>query len=123
MMNYNKTIADCFFHPRHVGGLDVSISGVVFFSNATFSQGVLIDLYLHSDGNHTVLDMRFKTNGNPYVIAALEWLCRQSVGKKLELLSFNREEYINLLALPFNQVPLVMQIEDVYKEIVSLIIN
>jgi nitrogen fixation NifU-like protein len=106
-----------------VGGLDVSIPGVVFFSNAAFSQGVLIDLYLHSDGNHTVLDMRFKTNGNPYVIAALEWLCRQSVGKKLELLSFNREEYINLLALPFNQVPLVMQIEDVYKEIVSLIIN
>jgi nitrogen fixation NifU-like protein len=64
--------------------------------------------------------MCFKTNGNPYLIASLECLCRQAIGQKLETLQVNHQELINLLEIPFNQVPLVMQVEQVYKEVVRL---
>ena len=116
-MMYNKIVEDCFFHPQHVGVLNVTEPGTVSFSTG---QEVVIELYMHCDEDYTVCSMCFKSNGNPYVIASLEWLCRQSIGKKTDHLHFNHEEFIKILEIPFNQVPVVMQVEDVYKEILSL---
>ena len=122
-MMYNKIVRDCFFNPQHAGSLDLSLSRTAFFSTAEFSQDTVIELYMHCDELYTVHSMRFRSNGNPYVIAALEWLCRQSVGNNLNQLNCDFGGLSKVLEIPFNQSPLLLQVQDVYKELLSLMNN
>ena len=117
---YNKLVENFFFYPKHVGILDINESRTVFFSNYKFSKEVLITLYMHCDSQETVDSITFKTNGNPYVIATLECLCRWTLDKELDYCSFKSNELIQLLDVPFNQVPAILQVQDVYKETVIL---
>ena len=119
-MMYNQIIYDCFFFPRHIGVLDCSIPRTVYFRVENFSQSTITDLYMHCDNDHNILSVCYKTNGNPYIIASLEWLCRQANGKKFEELYFNQEELIKILEIPSNQTPLILYIKDVYTEVLNL---
>lgn len=119
-MMYNKLVEDCFFFPKHVGTLNLSEPRTVFFSTRQFSKEVVISLYMQCDNNKIVHAITFKSNGNPYVIASLEWLCRQTIGKKLEQWCFNCEELIKLFDIPFNQAPVILHVQDVYKEVLML---
>lgn len=120
-MMYNNIVKDCFFRPQHVGVLDVSKPRTVAFSSAVFNQDTIIELYMQFDEQHIVDSMRFKSNGNPYVIAALEWLCRQSVGNSLSQLNCDFTTLSRLLEIPFNQSPVLLQVQDVYRELLRLV--
>lgn len=121
-MMYNKLVEECFFFPQHVGILELSEPRTVFFSNAEFSQE-LIAWYLQCDSNKIVKAIEFKSNGNPYMIAALEWISRQSIGKQLEHCFFNYNELIRLLEVPFTQAPSILKVQDAYMELVRLMCN
>lgn len=119
-MMYNKIVHDCFFFPRHIGILDCSIPRTVYFRVGHFSQNTIIDLYMQCDSARKVIEVCYKTNGNPYLIAALEWLCRQTNGKNFDELHLNQEELIKLLEIPTNQTPLILYVKDVYTEVLNL---
>jgi nitrogen fixation NifU-like protein len=121
MMIYNKVVQDCFFEPRHTGSIALDSLGVVYFRCEQTKQGALIELYMQCDVKGLITRMCFKTNGNPYVIAALEWLCRESEGKWFDDLSpLHYQTLIQILEIPMPEFPIALQVEDVYKEIMGL---
>ena len=119
-MMYNQIVQNCFFSPRHIGVLDCSLPRTVYFRAEEFTQKTSTALYMQCDEDHNVRAICYKTNGNPYIIASLEWLCRQAMGRKCEELYFNSEELIKTLEIPANQTPLVLYIKDVYSEVLNL---
>ncbi|CEG57176.1 iron-sulfur cluster assembly scaffold protein [Legionella fallonii] len=121
-MMYNERVEDCFFLPRHVGILDLNVPLTVHFSSIQKNQSVTrIDLYLQCTGDTLITKACFKATGNPYVIAALEWLCRQIEGRKLDCLKeMNYQILVKELEIPQNQYPIALQVEDVYKEVFTL---
>lgn len=121
-MMYNKIVQDCFFLPKHVGVLDLSASLTVHFRSKQINQSMTkIDLYLQCTETALIYKACFKTIGNPYVIAALEWLCRQIEGRALDNLPLiNYQILIKELEIPTHQYPVAIQVEDVYKEVLTL---
>lgn len=119
-MMYNKIVHDYFFLPQHVGALDCSEPRTVCYSTKNFNPVLIIDLYMRCEETYIVSSICYKTNGNPYVIASLEWLCRQSLGKKYAELCFNQEALTKLLEIPFNQIPVVLSVKEVFQEVLNL---
>lgn len=121
-MMYNKVVQDCFFLPRHVGLMDLSAPLTVHFSSSQKNQSfTTIDLYLQCIKNGLIKRACFRATGNPYVIAGLEWLCRQIEGRSLDNLApINYQLLIKELEIPTNQYPIALQVEDVYKEVLAL---
>lgn len=120
-MMYNKTVQDCFFHPRHVGVLDLANPYVVHFRREYSNKVIVIDLYMQCINNGLINKISYKTNGNPFIIAALEWLSRQLEGVELNNISlFNHQLLIKELEIPMIQYPVALQIEDVCKEVFAL---
>lgn len=121
-MRYNRIVEEYFFNPEHVGILDLSVPRTVCVSSADFSSNrTVIKLYMHCDKQHIVVAMRFKTNGNPYTIALLEWLCRETIGNNISQLDYSYEQLVARFEIPFTQAPTALQVYDVYKEILNLI--
>ncbi|MDI1351507.1 MAG: iron-sulfur cluster assembly scaffold protein [bacterium] len=120
-MMYNKVVTDCFFHPKHVGLLDLSNPLVVHFRAKQYKNGTLIDLYMQGNTNNAIEKICYKTNGNPYIIAALEWLCREVEGKRFDQLPLiNYQILINVLDISINQLPAAVHIEQIYQYVLSL---
>ncbi len=132
-MMYNELVEDCFFLPRHVGILDLQAPLTVHFVSIQKNQSITrIDLYVQCAENALIRKACFKATGNPYVIAALEWLCRQIEGKKLDCLEWRSDQknnpqdkqlyqiLVKELEIPQNQYPIALQVEDVYKEVFTL---
>jgi nitrogen fixation protein NifU and related proteins len=122
-MMYNSTVNDCFFAPRHVGTLELNHDFVVVFKNKQKDQGI-IEFYMQCGQDRLIHKLRFKTNGNPYLIAGLEWLCRQLEGQALdEVALINYQVLINELDIPVPQYPLALRIVQVFKESLILMNN
>jgi len=120
MMMYNEIIRDCFFFPRHVGVIDLSLPVSVVVKNNLKNKDN-IELYMHCSQDGTMQSVCFKSNGNPYVIAGLEWLCRELEGKNINSLpQINYQLMIKELAIPTVQYPVALRIEKAYKEILLL---
>jgi nitrogen fixation NifU-like protein len=120
-MTYNKIVEECFFHSHHVGIISTHLPKVVYFRS--IQKSVIIDLYMHCADNKLITEMRFKTNGTPYHIAGLEWLCRQLEGESLDtelLETFNYRLLIKVLEIPLSQTPVALSIIDIYREILAL---
>lgn len=123
-MMYNKLVQECFFKARHVGVIGHLVPNRVSYRAEYSNSTLVIELYLQCNDEGQVVHMCFKTNGNPYMIAALEYLCRQSTGKQLSTLApLNSAEAIRLLEIPKHQTPLLLQVADVYKEVLVLMTN
>jgi nitrogen fixation NifU-like protein len=123
-MMYNEIVHDCFFSPQHSGTLDTGVPLVAYARGTQKNQGVAIDLYMQCSSNGVVIKSVFQTNGNPYIIAALEWLCRQIQGKELEKLAFSYYQALIIeLEIPVHQSPIALQVEEVYKEVLYLMRN
>lgn len=123
-MMYNKIVQECFFSPVHVGiiALDAPLS--VHCRSPETGKGVLIDFYLQCTADKIVHKACFKAIGNPYVIASLEWLCRQIEGKNLDQLPpINYQMLVNELEIINTQYPVAIQVESVYKEALVLMRN
>lgn len=121
-MMYNKVVQDCFFLPKHVGVLDLTASFTVHFGSSQINQSMTkIELYLQCTESALVYKACFKAIGNPYVIASLEWLCRQIEGRELsQLPAINYQILVKELDIPTHQYPIALQVEDVYKEVLIL---
>lgn len=122
-MMYNKLVQDCFFQPRHVGVLDVTDPLVAHYSYKMMHQKpiILIELYMQCSRVGLINKACFKANGNPYVLAALEWLCQKIEGTNItNSPSINYQMLINVLEIPNSQYPVALVIEDVYKEALAL---
>ncbi|MBL7478983.1 iron-sulfur cluster assembly scaffold protein [Legionella bononiensis] len=116
-MMYNKIVQDCFFQPRHVGILDLTEPLVSYYRIEQQKPTVIIDLYIQCSRIGLITKACFKANGNPFVIAAMEWLCRRVEGTDvLKPESVNYQLLINELEIPISQYPVALLIEDVYKE-------
>ncbi|WP_196398926.1 iron-sulfur cluster assembly scaffold protein [Legionella saoudiensis] len=121
-MMYNKTVLDYFFSPEHVGTIDLNDHSVVVKNNQK-KQGT-IELYMQCGSERIIQHICFKTNGNPYLIAGLEWLCRQVEGKLIdELPPIDYQLLVNELDLPVAQYPLALRIFSIFKETLILMNN
>lgn len=117
---YNKIVHDCFFAPQHVGILDLKNCFTVVFKNTQQNQGK-IEFYMQCNNDRTIMRACFKTNGNPYVIASLEWLCRQLEGKNINSLPpIDYLRIINELDIPVEYYPVALRVIDAYKEALFL---
>lgn len=117
-MMYNNIVCDCFFSPRHVGIVSLNNPRAVVVKNMQKGQ-VAIEFYVQCNPNGIIERACFKTNGNPYVVASLEWLCRQLEGKNIQ--SVPDIDYlliIKTLNIPVAQYPIALRIVEVYKEAV-----
>lgn len=121
-MRYNKKVADCFFSPRHVGVVDLNCPFTAHVRRQQMNPSVLLDLYLECSEEKWVKKARFKARGNPFLIAALEWLCRELEGKELtDSPIWTHEILVAQLGIPVSDYPLAIQVEEAYKEILKTI--
>lgn len=122
-MMYNKIVQDYFFLPKHVGIIDINHALAVMVKNSQKDQGT-IEFYMQCNSEGTIVRACFKTNGNPYVIAGLEWLCRQLEGKAIDNVpQIDHVLIIKNLDIPIAQYPIALRIVGIYKEIMLLIKN
>ncbi len=120
-MMYNKLVERCFFSPKHVGILDLTHVLSVFYRGGEVGRGDVFDFYLLCDEKGVVLKASFKAYGNPYLIAAAEWLCQQLEGSQInEHPRFNYACLLQEFGIPKTRYPVALQIEDGYKELVHL---
>ena len=119
-MMYNEVVESCFFAPQHVGILDLSQPLTAHFRGGEVGRGDVFDVYLLSNKQGLIIKARFKAYGNPYLIAAAEWLCRQLEGSFVyEHPRFKYTELVQELAIPKTRYPVALQIEDGYRELVT----
>lgn len=118
-MSYNKLVEDCFFYPRHVGVVDVNPSWFTAFSeNHDKSGRGSLMLYMSMDNSGNIVQTRFKALGNPYLIAGLEWLCRQSEGLLLqEQIKPDYRVLVNVLELPAKYYAEALLIEKAWHKV------
>ncbi|OJY52291.1 MAG: hypothetical protein BGO90_08595 [Legionella sp. 40-6] len=114
---YNSTVVDCFFNARHVGRLDDALPYTVCYHHAQKSQGTLV-LSMQCTKNGLIEHIVYKTNGNPYLIAALEWCCRELEGAPLaSLVKINYPLLIERLSIPTRHYPLAVRVVEGLKQI------
>ncbi|KTD26897.1 hypothetical protein E3983_07945 [Legionella israelensis] len=119
-MMYNKLVEDCFFSTEHVGVLNDAHNDCVSFRSSLAGPGGIIELSIRCDHYGLITDACFKTQGNPYTIAMLEWLCRQLEGEPLYLHPrWNYQQILELFDVPDTQYPVAIRIEDIYTEIIK----
>jgi len=117
---YNALIEDCFFQPKHVGSIDLSLPLAVHSRKGNTNSNI-IDLYMQCNDKGFIERICFKSNGNPYIIAGLEWLCRQLTASFLpDLVLPDYQLLVEKLEIPTNQYPVALQIEGVFKEALVL---
>lgn len=122
-MIYNKIVYDCFFYPRHVGTIDPSQVDTIMVRNEQKGQA-LIEFYLQHGQDRGITRACFKTNGNPFLVAGLEWLCRRIEGRIFdEIDPLDYQLLVNELAIPVTQYPLALRIVAVFKESLILMNN
>ncbi|MFT4058711.1 MAG: iron-sulfur cluster assembly scaffold protein [Legionella sp.] len=122
-MMYNNTVYDCFFAPKHVGVIDPNHELTVFFKNSQKGQGH-IELYMQCGEDRIIKKICFKTNGNPYLIAGLEWICRQLEGQSVgQITSVEYQVLVKELDIPVSQYSLAVRIVGVLKEVLNLMKN
>lgn len=110
-----------FFSPRHVGVIDLSERFTIGVKNKQKGQG-LIELYIQCNSDGTIVRACFRTNGNPYIVASLEWLCRQLEGHTpYTVPQIDYQLIVKELDIPVAQYPIALRIMDVFKEALLLI--
>jgi nitrogen fixation protein NifU and related proteins len=120
-MMYNELVESYFFAPNHVGIVDLSQPLSIHYCAGIAGRGDIFDFYLLCDSQGFVLQARFKAYGNPYLIAAAEWLCRQLEGSLInEHPRFNHSWVAQELAIPKTRYSVALQIADGYREIVMI---
>lgn len=118
-MSYNEIVESCFFAPKHIGILDLSRPYSAHYRSAGLGKGEVFDVYLLCDEKGFIEKARFKAYGNPYLIAATEWLCRQLEGSVIhEHPRFNSILLQQILAIPITRYSIALEIEKSYKALV-----
>lgn len=118
-MSYNQLVEDCFFYPKHVGIPDSNPLWFRVFSDINDKSGKgRFCLYMSMDNAGNIVQARFKAQGNPYLIAGLEWLCRQSEGVCLkEQKSPDYRALVNALEIPVTYYAEALLIEKAWRQL------
>jgi nitrogen fixation NifU-like protein len=117
---YNKRVHDYFFSLKHVGSVDLHNHFAVVSKNTQQGQGS-IEFYMQCNQDRVIIRACFKTNGNPYVIASLEWICRQLEGKRIvSVPEIDYQLIVKELGLPVAHYPIALRVIEVYKEALIL---
>ncbi len=118
---YNAKIAELFFNTSHAGVLNCQQPLTVCYYCNTQHHNTYLELYLRCNLNKQIIQTKFKTFGNPYLIAGLEWLCQN-----LENTSINRHPWItaaiisDTLQIPKIEYTIALFIETSYNKIILL---
>jgi len=112
MTSYNEFVETHFFDTQMTGELDCSLPLTIIYRTGTVQRGLLFALYLQADKAGNIQAARFKAQGSPYLIAGLEWLCRQLQGRAITAPFPNNQVLAQQMDLPKNQQSVVLLIEE-----------
>ncbi len=119
-MIYNTIVEDCFFHPRHVGDLEPR-DGLSLVTEQLDRAGERLWLGCLLDSDK-IIKAQFKAQGSPYTIAALEWLCRETEGKKRDaIMPVDYQKLVDLLAISDTNYPAALRVSDLFNALVEKI--
>lgn len=120
-MMYNNIVESCFFYPRHVGVVTINQPLTAHYHSQVGGQKITLDLYLVCTKDKIISRACFKAVGGPYVIAALEWICREIEGKALsQLPSIDYSKLVEVLAIPQHLYPVAIQVNQAYQQVLHL---
>ena len=120
-MMYNELVESYFFAPEHVGIIEEITALAAHYRAKETNLSDVFDLYLLCDSEGFIVKARFKAFGNPYLIAGLEWLCRQ-----LENTLIAKHPCLNYLAImetlniPKTNMAAAIQIDEAYKALIEV---
>lgn len=117
-MMYNLLVEQLFFDLRHAGEISENEAGRQVYESGAAGQSALIKLSISFDQLNCMTKVRFKAYGNPYLLAAMEWLCRQLEGRNVQ--DCEKLEWQRLIALfdmPKTQQGLALRIVDLYDKV------
>ncbi len=119
-MMYNKVLEDCFFSLNHGGcTLDEQKNTVCYQSQLPGPSGS-IEISIQCDEGGLISRACFRAQGNPYLLAALEWVCRQIEGEPLSLHPrLDYQQLVDILEMPTTQYPVAIRVENVYRDVIS----
>ncbi|MDP1604803.1 MAG: iron-sulfur cluster assembly scaffold protein [Legionella sp.] len=121
-MIYNELVENCFFEPKHVGMMDCHLKNTLCHQVGNVSQREYFDLYLSFDETGQILKACFKAYGNPYLIAGVEWVCRQLEGTLInEHPKFDYHFVVQKLAIPKSYYPIALLVGNGYHDIVHTV--
>lgn len=119
-MMYNEVVESCFFTPNHVGTMDLTQPLSAHYRGGETGRGDVFDFYLLCNEEGLVLKACFKAYGNPYLVAAAEWICRQLESSQIDKHPrFNYRTLVDELTIPKTRYSVALQVEDGYRELVE----
>ena len=119
-MMYNKVVEDCFFALNHGGHLDENKPYTVCSHNQLSGYQGLISLCIQCEPCGIVTKACFRAQGNPYLLAGLEWVCRQLEGEPIHLHpKIDYQCLMKILDIPDTQYPVALRIEEVYRQTIN----
>lgn len=115
MIMYNELVLGCFFNPLHTNLPEKKSAVHAKIGNMHLSIEV-------NDGK--IIKAGFKSRGNPYKIAGLEWLCSLLEG---DLISSHPKigyrEIAEALGIPALQYAEAIALEGLYKKLIATAIR
>ena len=119
-MMYNKLVKTCFFDIRQGGSIEELSSEQCVIKHFSEKAGQSMEISLACSKVGVIECARFRAQGGPFVIAGLEYLCRQLEGSALEKHPcFSYQEFIALFEIPDNLFPQALRIEDLYSDAIK----
>ncbi|MCC5791136.1 MAG: hypothetical protein JJT82_00800 [Legionellaceae bacterium] len=121
-MMYNHMVEDCFFNARHAGFDDrKKQSGVRVLRYAPANALVRVQWFLCRSEDGTMQSIRYRVTGNPYIMAAVEWMARCGQGKKKsDMPSCDWHFWQKLLDIPRPQLASALQIQEIWTLLVNM---
>ena len=116
MMMYNEIVENCFFNPEYAGFDESRFRRILEYFPANTSNKMVFAI--GKDAADFSLSLRFKASGNPYVLAAAEWICRQFKKKNfIDCMGMSPEDWHALLEIPVSQKRTALQITQACKQL------
>ena len=120
MMKYNEIIETCFFNPEHAGFDEAEFHRILEYFPANSSSRMVFAM--REAKAEFPISLRFKASGNPYILAAAEWICRQCTKKKyIQLMEMSPKDWHILLGIPMSQKRTALQITEACDRLVQTI--
>lgn len=112
MMRYTTRVESCFFNARHAGFCETDYKPISRYANIDNTVQVVFAKAKSQDLD-SPLTLRFKACGNPFILAAAEWIARQ-FGKQSDarLHGMSADKWMALLEIPRTEMKTALQINE-----------
>jgi nitrogen fixation NifU-like protein len=109
---YSDLVRRHFACPVHAGDLEQASAARVSAVRSESEHGATLEMAMQVDDG-TILSMRFRVFGCPYLIAAAEWVCAYYEGRLVtDLKLFAVDEIMRLLQVPIEKTGRILLLED-----------